>query len=181
VLQDDLGALAFSSCTRSADPTFVGEALVDDARTTTPPRGAVESRATSLPVPESRVETPHALLKREELHLGTLERRPPQELLTSTPSVQYLVGLKTWSGTNLRLTRRQEVQERPVHTSFELRLQDRGYHKGKLTGITPLGRMTFSKTMRMQALRTSIVTINHALTVSMLFNVLFLMILSECC
>jgi hypothetical protein len=58
VPQGDLGAPASPSRTRSADPTVVGEALADDARTATPPRGAVESRATSPPVADSRVETP---------------------------------------------------------------------------------------------------------------------------
>jgi hypothetical protein len=58
VPQDDLGAPASPSRTRSADPRVVGEALADDARTATPPRGAVESRETSLPVANSRVETP---------------------------------------------------------------------------------------------------------------------------
>jgi hypothetical protein len=56
--QEDLGAPASPSRTRSADLTVVGEALADDACTTTPPRGAVESRATSPPVVVSRVETP---------------------------------------------------------------------------------------------------------------------------
>jgi hypothetical protein len=36
----------------------MGEALADDERTATPSRGAVESRATSPPVEDSRVETP---------------------------------------------------------------------------------------------------------------------------
>jgi hypothetical protein len=37
VPQDDLGAPASPSRTRSADPRVVGEALADDARTATPP------------------------------------------------------------------------------------------------------------------------------------------------
>jgi hypothetical protein len=56
--QDDLGASASPSRTRSADPKVVGEALADDARTATPLRGAVESRVNSSPVADSRVETP---------------------------------------------------------------------------------------------------------------------------
>jgi hypothetical protein len=56
--QDDLGAPASPSRTRSADPTVIGEVLADDARTATPPRGAIESRATSPPVADSRLETP---------------------------------------------------------------------------------------------------------------------------
>jgi hypothetical protein len=60
--QEDLGAPASPSRTRSADLTVVGEALADDARTSTPPRGAVESRATSPPVVVSRVETPPRII-----------------------------------------------------------------------------------------------------------------------
>jgi hypothetical protein len=36
----------------------MGEELADDARNATPPRGAVESRATSPPVADSKVESP---------------------------------------------------------------------------------------------------------------------------
>jgi hypothetical protein len=63
--QDDLAASASPSRTRSADPTFIGEALADDARTTTPPRGAVESRATSPSLADSRVETPPRVVNAE--------------------------------------------------------------------------------------------------------------------
>jgi hypothetical protein len=56
--QGDLGAPASPSRTRSDEPKVVGEVLADDAHTTTPPRGAVESRATSMPVADARVETP---------------------------------------------------------------------------------------------------------------------------
>jgi hypothetical protein len=58
VPQRDLGAPTSPSRTRSAEPKVVAEALADDARTATPPRGAVESRVTSPPVADSRVETP---------------------------------------------------------------------------------------------------------------------------
>jgi hypothetical protein len=58
VPQHDLGALAAPFCTRSPDPKVVGEALADDTRTATPPRGAAESRATSPPVADSRVVSP---------------------------------------------------------------------------------------------------------------------------
>jgi hypothetical protein len=56
--QHDLGALASPSRTRSGDPKVMGESLVDDAWTATPPRGAAESRATSPPVADSRVASP---------------------------------------------------------------------------------------------------------------------------
>jgi hypothetical protein len=40
---------------------------------------------------------------------GMSERRPPLGLLTSTPSTLDLLGLRTWSRTNLKLTRSREV------------------------------------------------------------------------
>jgi hypothetical protein len=46
------------SRTRSTEPIVVGEALADDARTASPPQGAVESRAISPPAVDSRVESP---------------------------------------------------------------------------------------------------------------------------
>jgi hypothetical protein len=46
------------SRTRSPEPQVVGEALVDDTRTTTPPRGAVENVVSSPPVADVRVRTP---------------------------------------------------------------------------------------------------------------------------
>jgi hypothetical protein len=56
--QQDLGAPTSPSRTRSADPKVMGESLVDDARTATPPRGAAESRATSPPVADTRMASP---------------------------------------------------------------------------------------------------------------------------
>jgi hypothetical protein len=58
VPQDDLGASASPSCTRSPDPKVVREVLADDTRTATPPRGAAESRAASPPVVDTRVASP---------------------------------------------------------------------------------------------------------------------------
>jgi hypothetical protein len=56
--QVDLGAPASPSGMRSAEPKVVGGALADDVRTAAPPRGAVESRATSPLLLDARVETP---------------------------------------------------------------------------------------------------------------------------
>jgi hypothetical protein len=56
--QVDLGVPSSPSQTRSAEPKVVGEVLDDDVRTTTPPLGAVESRVTSPPMADARVETP---------------------------------------------------------------------------------------------------------------------------
>jgi hypothetical protein len=46
--------LASPSCTRSPEPQVAGEALVDDARTTTPTRGLAEGATTSPPVTDTR-------------------------------------------------------------------------------------------------------------------------------
>jgi hypothetical protein len=46
------------SRTRSHEPQVLGEALADDARTATPPRGTVEGVVTSLPVADTRVDSP---------------------------------------------------------------------------------------------------------------------------
>jgi hypothetical protein len=54
----DLGTQASPSRTRSPDPKVVGGSLDDDVRTTTPPRGATESRATSMLVADLRVASP---------------------------------------------------------------------------------------------------------------------------
>jgi hypothetical protein len=46
------------SCTRSLEPQVVGEALADDVRTTTLPRGVVEGVAASPPVTDTRAGSP---------------------------------------------------------------------------------------------------------------------------
>jgi hypothetical protein len=51
-------ATSSPSRTRSPEPQVVGEVLADDARTATPPRGAVETVVTSPPVASTRVEIP---------------------------------------------------------------------------------------------------------------------------
>jgi hypothetical protein len=64
--QHDLGAPTSPSGTRSPDPKVEGESLVDDAQTTTLPGGAAESRATSLPVADSRVASPPRVVEAGE-------------------------------------------------------------------------------------------------------------------
>jgi hypothetical protein len=56
--QRDLGSPASPSHTRSLDPKVVVESLTDNARTATLLLGAVEKRATSPPVADSRVASP---------------------------------------------------------------------------------------------------------------------------
>jgi hypothetical protein len=79
VPQDDLGAPASPSRTRSPNPKVVGEALGDDARTTTPSLGVAKSRAASPPVADTGVVSPpRAVEAGEGPSLGTSRRRPPQ-------------------------------------------------------------------------------------------------------
>jgi hypothetical protein len=86
VPQDDLGAPASPSHTRSGDPKVVREALADDARTATPPRGTVESRAASPPVADSRVETPlRAIEEGGVTSVGDVKATPPSEVIDVDP------------------------------------------------------------------------------------------------
>jgi hypothetical protein len=92
---------------------------------------------------------PRALQMLEaQLLPGTSERQAPQRLLTSTPSALDLLGLRTWLGTSLKLTRHQEVQEHLARRYLNLRLQARDCHDGQLTLITPLSRRTGLKITR---------------------------------
>jgi hypothetical protein len=58
VPRDDLVAPASPSRMRSADLKVVGETLADDVQTATLPQGAVECRAASPPVEDTRVASP---------------------------------------------------------------------------------------------------------------------------
>jgi hypothetical protein len=148
VPQDDLGAPASPSRTRSADPKVVGEALANDACTTTPPRGAVESRATSPPVVDSRVETPLRAIEAVGVFAGDvgattsprvidvdpISARPveAEDLIKDQPQIDQAPGGPGTSGAQVP----------------NLRRQARGCRGGRLTEITPHGRMTFSRTMK---------------------------------
>jgi hypothetical protein len=78
--QGGLGAPSSPYRTRSLEPQVVGEALADDARTATPPRGAVESRATSPPVADSKVETPPQVAEVGGAYAGDVE-------VTTSPTI----------------------------------------------------------------------------------------------
>jgi hypothetical protein len=100
----------------------------------------------------------HALLTLEELPLGTSGRQPPQRSLTPTPSVQSLVGQRTWSGTSLKLTWRQEVQKHLARRYLHLRPRAQGCHDAQLIGITSLGRrigLKITRTCRSYGLASS--------------------------
>jgi hypothetical protein len=146
--QGGLGSPPSPSRTRSPEPQVVGKTLADDARTATPPRGAVESRTTSLPVAATRVETPPRAADAGGTSAGDFGATTSQRSSTPTPSVQSLVGRRTWSGTSLNLTWCQEVQRHLAHRYLRLHPRAQGCHDDGLTGITPLGRRTGLKITR---------------------------------
>jgi hypothetical protein len=63
----------------------VGEALADDALTATPPRGAVESRATSPSVVDSRVETPPWVFEAGGASAGDIEATTSPTIINVNP------------------------------------------------------------------------------------------------
>jgi hypothetical protein len=151
----------------------VAESLTDDARMATPPLGAAENRETSPLVADSRVASPpRAVEAGEGVLLGTSECRPPQELLTWTPSAPDLVGLTTWSPRGPGTSGAQE----PDSSSSSPRLPRREIDWND----TPWQDDIFEDSEDMRALRTSIVTINHALTVSLLMMYSLSMYLLKC-
>jgi hypothetical protein len=148
----------------------VGEALADDAHTATPPRGAVESRAVSPPVADSRVETPlHAVEVGEGVSAGDvramtspriidvdpISARPAgvEDLVRDQPQIYQVPGGPGTSGAKV-----------PQSPSSSPRLS-----RWKINwNCTPWKDDIFEDNEDMQALRTSIVTINTALMVSCL-------------
>jgi hypothetical protein len=95
VPQDDLGAPASRSRTRSPDPKVVGEVLVDDARTTTPLRGAAESRAASPPVVDTGVTSPpHAIEAGEGTSVGDVGATTSPRIIDVNPMSSRPAGVE---------------------------------------------------------------------------------------
>jgi hypothetical protein len=102
--QGGLGAPPSPSRKRSLEPHVVGEALADDACTATPPRGAVESRATSPLVAAARVETPQRAAGAGGASAGDVGATTSPTIIDADPISVVPGGRRTWSGTNLKLT-----------------------------------------------------------------------------
>jgi hypothetical protein len=165
--QGGLGVPSSPSRTRSPEPQVVGEALADDARTATPPRGAVESRTTSPPVASARVETPPlaadaggasagdvgATTSPTIIDVDPISAVPggAEDLFRGQPQIDLTPGGPKASG----------AQVTPPSTSSP-RLPRRSINWNH----TPWQEDWFEDNEDMQALRTSIVTINNVLTVS---------------
>jgi hypothetical protein len=75
------------SCTRSAEPQVVGEALADDVRTATPPRGVVETVMNSPPVADSRVEKPPRVAEAVGVSTGDVGATAGDAGATASPTI----------------------------------------------------------------------------------------------
>jgi hypothetical protein len=155
------------SRTRSPEPQVVGEALADDARTTTTLRGAVENVVTSPPEADMRVGTPPRVAE----GVGTLAgdvgattsptivdpiRSAPggdEGLVGDQPQIDLAPGGPRISGAQV-----------PPSSSSSPRFLRRSINWNH----TPWQEDWFEDNEDMQALQTNIVTINNALMVAVL-------------
>jgi hypothetical protein len=94
---------------RSPEPQVVGEALADDARTATPPRGALENVVTSTPVDDARVGTPPRVVEVVGTSAGDVGATASPTIIDVDPIRTVLDEGEDLVGTSLRSTWRQEV------------------------------------------------------------------------
>jgi hypothetical protein len=155
------------SRTRSPEPQVVGEALADDAHTATPPRGTVEGVVNSPPVADMRMDSPPRVDEGVETSAGDVGattspviidvypiRIVPggaEDLVGDQPQIDMALGGLETSGAHV-----------PPSSSSSPRLSRRSINWNH----TPWQEDWFEDKEDMQALQTSIVTINNALTVS---------------
>jgi hypothetical protein len=157
------------SCTRSPEPQVVGEVLADDARTTTPPRGVVEGMVASPPVANTRAGSPPrasegvgasavdvgATTSPTITDVDPIQTVPggAEGVVGDQPQIDLATGGPETSGAQV-----------PPSSSSSPRLSRRSINWNQ----TPWQEDWFEDNEDMQALRTSIVTINNALTMSCL-------------
>jgi hypothetical protein len=159
-------AQLYPSRTRSPKPQVVGEALADDARTATPPQGVVENVMTSPPVADARVGIAPRVAEvagtsARDVGVTTFPmiidadpiRRIPcggEDLVSDQPQIDLAPGGPETSGAQV-----------PPSSSSSPRLPRRTINWNH----TPWQEDWFEDNEDMQSLRTSIVTVNNALTV----------------
>jgi hypothetical protein len=145
----------------------VGEALADDVRTATPPWGVAEGRATSPPMTDARVDTPPRGADARGVSVGDVGATTSpavidvdpigvvsgraDDLVRDHPQIDLAPGGPETSGAQV-----------PPSSSSSPRLPRRTINWNH----TPWQEDWFEDNEDMQALRTSIITINTALTVS---------------
>jgi hypothetical protein len=152
----------------------VGEALADDARTATPLRAAVETVITSPPVADARVETPPRVAEAVGASAGDVGATTGDAGATASPTIIDVDTIKAVPGRAEDLVRDQpQIDLAPIgpetsgaqvppSSSSSPRLPRRSINWNH----TPWLEDWFEDNEDMQALRTSIVTMNNALTVS---------------
>jgi hypothetical protein len=155
------------SCTRSPEPQVVGEALADDARTTTPPRGVVEGVVASPPMADTRAGSPLHTTEGVGTSAGEVGATTSPTIIDvdsiravlggaegvvgDQPQIDLAAGSPGTSGAQV-----------PPSSFSSPRLPRRTINWNH----TPWQEDWFEDNEDMQALRTSIVTIDNALTVS---------------
>jgi hypothetical protein len=146
---------------RSPQPQVVGEALSEDACTGTPPRGAVQGRATSPPVADARVDTPPRAAEAEGASTGDVGVRTSpmiidvdsitavlggaENLVRDQPQIDLALGGPETSGAQV-----------PPSSSSSTRLPWRSINWNH----TPWQEDLFEDNEDMQALRTSMITVD---------------------
>jgi hypothetical protein len=158
--------------------------LTDDERTATPPLGAAKNRATSPLVADSRVASPpRAVEAREGGAVGDVGTPASPGIIDVDP-ISYRPG-----GANDLVRDQPQIDQEPrgpgtsgaqVHDSSS---SSPRLPRGEIDwNDTPWQDDIFEERENMQALRTSIVTINHALMAGFAYDVLFVtMFLLKCC
>jgi hypothetical protein len=145
----------------------MGEALEDDARTITPPRGAVENVVTSPPMADTRVDTPPRAAEAVGASTGDVGTTTSTTIIDVDPiravpgGAEDLVRDQPQIDLALRGPETSSAQV-PPSSSSNPRLPRRSIDWNQ----TPWQEDWFEDNEDMQVVRTSIITINNALTVS---------------
>jgi hypothetical protein len=120
---------------------------VDDAQTAAPTRGVAEGATTPPPVTDTR--TGFSLHAAEGVKTSAGRGATTSPTVIDVDPIRVVPdGARDVAETSLRSTWRREVQEYPVHRYLHLQLRACGCHVDQLIGITPLGRMIGSQTIR---------------------------------
>jgi hypothetical protein len=147
----------------------MGEALADDAHTATPTRGIAEGVTASPPVTDTRVGFPLHTTEGVETSAGEVGATTSPTVVDIDPIMAVPGGTEDVAGDQPQIDlapggpEASSAQVPPSSTSSP-RLPRRSINWNH----TPWQKDWFEENEDMQALRTSIVTINNALTVSCL-------------
>jgi hypothetical protein len=126
----------------------VGESLVDDVQTATPPRGAAESRETSPLVADSRVVSPlRAIEGGEGATVGDVGAAVSSRIIDVNPISARPAGADDLVRDQPHIDQAPRGPGTSGAQVPESSSRARGYCAGKLTRMAPLGRMISSRIM----------------------------------